>query len=112
MFLGLLLAGATVIGLSFGGAWLSGDDLATANAMVPFKALSIRIGPNSMFELPMINLDFFFSGFKALMTFDFAFFVGPLQILQWFMVLTIGVATMWGLYSVAIWMLQGVFGRR
>jgi len=107
MFLGLLLAGGTLIGLTSGGNWLDSSDLSTINSMSVFKDASLF----GTWSVTVPNVDFFFTGMKSLMMFDFAFFTGGLQIFQWFLVLTIGLGALWGLYTVVIGIVQGVFSR-
>lgn len=108
MFLGLILAAGTLISLTFGGAWFDSTDLETLNSMTVFKQAEIF----GIWSITVPNISFFITGAKALMQFDFAFFPGSLAILQWFFFFVIGIATMWGFYTVIIGVVQGVFGRR
>lgn len=107
MFLGLLLAGGTLISVTFAGDWLGASDLSTINSMSVFKDASLF----GMWSVTVPNVDFFFTGMKSLMMFDFGFFNGGLQLFQWFLVLTIGLGALWGLYTVIIGIVQGVFSR-
>jgi len=108
MFLGLILASGTLISLTFGGAWYDSGDLSIANTMTVFKQANIL----GIWSITVPNIGFFITGFKSLLMFDFAFFTGPTVILQWFLFFTIGLGTMWGLYTVIIGVIQGVFVRR
>lgn len=108
MFLGLILAAGSLISLTFGGAWLDDTDLAVVNSLAVFKQANIM----GIWSVTVPNIDFFIVGAKALTMFDFGFFTGGLQILQWFLMLTIGLGFIWGLYITIITIVSGVFTRR
>lgn len=108
MFLGLIFAAGTMISLTFGGAWLGSTDLEVANAITVFKQANIL----GVWSITVPNISFFITGAKALMMFDFAFFSGSLALVQWFFFFIIGLATMWGFYTVIIGVIQGIFTRR
>lgn len=108
MFLGLMLAAGTIISLTFGGAWLDDTDLEVVNALTVFKQANIM----GIWSVTVPNIDFFVTGAKALTMFDFAFFTGGLQLLQWFLMFTIGLGFIWGLYITIITIVSGVFTRR
>jgi len=107
MGMGFILASGTIISLTFGGAWFSAIDLETANAFTIFKQVNIL----GLWSVTIPSIDFFLSGAKALMTMDFAFFQGGLQILQWFLFFTLGLGLIWGIYTVIISVVQGVLHR-
>ncbi len=108
MFLGLVFAAGTMISLTFGGAWFDNTDVSLLNTISVFKQANIL----GIWSITVPNISFFIVGAKALMMFDFAFFQGELALLQWFFFFIIGVGTMWGLYTVIIGVVQGVFVRR
>lgn len=108
MFMGLILAAGTVISLTFGGAWLGTTETDIANAFTVFKQVNIL----GVWSVTVPNITFFLVGAKALMMMDFAFFSGSMALLQWFMMLTLGLGLTWGIYTVAIGAIQGLFGRR
>jgi hypothetical protein len=107
MFLGLILATGTIISLIFGGAWMDSTDTSVTNALTVFKQVDIL----GIWSIMVPNISFFVTGAKALTSFDFAFFNGGLQILQWFFMLTLGLGFIWGVYTVIISVAQGVFKR-
>ena len=108
MFMGLIMASGTLISLTFGGAWLGSSDLEIANALTVFKQANIL----GLWSVTVPNIDFFLIGARALTMMDFAFFDGPMALLQWFFILTIGLGFLWGVYTVVIGVVQGVLGRR
>lgn len=108
MFLGLIFAAGTLVSLTFGGAWYGSSDMEVANTLTVFKQANIL----GIWSITVPNIEFFITGFRSLLMFDFAFFTGPVVILQWFLFFTIGLGTMWGLYMVIIGVIQGVFVRR
>lgn len=110
MFLGLIFAAGTVISLTFGGSWIGDTEIDITNTLTVFKEATIA----GIWTVTIPNIDFFFSGMKALMMMDFAFFTyfSGLQLVQWFFMLIIGVGIIWGLYTVIITIVQSALGRR
>lgn len=108
MFMGLIFAAGTLISLTFGGAWFGTEDIEIANALTVFKQANIL----GVWSVTVPNISFFLLGFKALIQMDFAFFSGELALLQWFFMFTIGLGVLWGIYTVVITVVQGLFGRR
>jgi hypothetical protein len=108
MFLGLILAAGTLISLTFGGVWLNDTDLTVINSLTVFKQANIL----NIWSITVPNIDFFIVGAKALVMFDFGFFGGPLQLIQWFLMLTVGLGFTWGVYTVCIYAMMGIFSRR
>lgn len=108
MFMGLVLAAGTLVSLTFGGAWFDSTDLDVTNSLTVFKQANIL----STWSVMVPNVSFFITGAKALTTFDFAFFNGGMQIVQWFLCMTLGLGFIWGVMTVMIYVIQGLFGRR
>ena len=109
MFLGFIFAVGTLISLSFGSDWLGSADQEVANTLTVFKQANIL----GIWSITVPNVSFFLTGFKALLLFDFAFFSGSAGgLMQWILYFTIGLGTMWGLYTVVIGVVQGIFTRR
>lgn len=107
MFLGLLLAAGTLISATFAGAWLTDTDLAVTNSLSVFKEANIL----GIWSVTVPNTDFLLTGAVALTSFDFGFFNGSLQLLQWFFVMVFGLGFLWGVYIIVINVLSGVFGK-
>ena len=107
MFMGLVLAAGTLVSLTFGGAWYDSTDTTIVNSLTVFKQANIL----GTWSIMVPNVSFFLVGAKALMAMDFAFFVGPMQILQWFMMMTFGLGMLWGVYTIVIGVIQGLFRR-
>jgi len=108
MFMGLLFAAGTLISLTFGGLWVGSQETNVVDAITVFKQAEIL----GTWSVTIPNVSFFLVGAKSLMMMDFAFFSGSWAILQWFLFLTIGLGFMWGIYTVVLGTVQGLFGRR
>lgn len=108
MFMGLVLATGTVISLTFGGAWFGDSDLEISNSLTVFKQADIL----GTWSVMVPNVSFFLVGAKSMIQMDFAFFTGSMQIVQWFLMFTFGLGLFWGLFTVVIGVVQGLFGRR
>lgn len=107
-FMGLIFAAGTVISLTFGGAWVSTTETDVVASLSVFKQANIL----GIWSVMVPNVSFFLVGARALMMMDFGFFGGAMALIQWFMMLTFGVAFAWGVYIVVIGVVQGLFGRR
>lgn len=105
--MGLVLATGTLISLTFGGAWLGDEEVALANALTVFKQVTIL----GTWAITVPNPSFFLVGAKSLMMMDFAFFSGEMALLQWFGFMTLGLGLMWGIFTVVIGVIQGLFRR-
>ncbi len=103
MFMGFIFAIGTIVSLTFGGAWLGSTETSVVNAVTVFKQADIL----STWSIAVPNISFFTMGAKALMSMDFAFFQGTL--LQWVLFMTLGLGMMWGIFSTAIAVIQGLF---
>jgi hypothetical protein len=108
MFMGLLFAAGTLISLTFGGLWLGSEEIAVSNAVTVFKQANIL----GTWAVTIPNITFFLVGARALMMMDFAFFDGILIVFQWVIFMVLGAGFLWGFYTVAIGVIQGLFGRR
>jgi hypothetical protein len=107
MFMGLLLAAGTLISMTFGGAWFTSYDLDVVNSFNVFKQVTIL----GTWSVTIPNISFFLTGAKALIMMDFAFFTGPLQIVQWFFFFIFGLGVIWGIYVIIISIVQGILRR-
>lgn len=107
MFMGLILAAGTLVSLTFAGGWLTGTEMELQNAVTVFKQANVL----NTWSVTVPNVTFLLVGARALIAMDFAFFGGVLQVLQWFLFMTLGLAMMWGLYVVAINTIGNLFPR-
>lgn len=107
MFMGLLFAAGTIISLTFGGAWIGANEVDIANAVSVFKQADIL----GIWSVTVPNITFFTAGAKSLMQMDFAFFQGGWGLLQWILFMTLGLGMMWGIFTVVISVVQGLFRR-
>lgn len=107
MFMGLVFAAGTMISLTFSGAWLGTSEVEVVNAMAVFKQANIL----GLWSVTIPNIDFFLVGAKSLMMLDFAFFTGPLAIVQWFMFMTVGLGLLFGFFVIVITVIQSLWRR-
>lgn len=107
MFMGFLFAIGTIISLTYGGVGMGSDELAVVNAVTVFKQANIL----GTWSVTVPNVTFFFTGARALMQMDFAFFSGGMAVIQWVLFMTLGLGLMWGFYTVVIGTIQGLFRR-
>lgn len=105
MFLGFIFMAGLLISLTFAGGWLSSTDLGVMNSMSGFVSAKIL----GIWSIPVPNVNFVTVGIAALLKMDFAFFGGPMAILQWFFIATIGAGTVWGLFSTVIYVISGLW---
>lgn len=101
------MTAGTLISMTFGGGWFGSTDITSINAIAGFRDATIM----GSWSVPVPNIDFVTSGLAALVKWDFAFFEGGASLLRWFFVTTIGAGVMWGLFSVVIYTISGLFPR-
>ena len=107
MFAGLLLATGTMISLTFGGLWVGDEEVELANAVSVFKQANIL----GVWSVMVPNVSFFLVGARSLLMMDFAFFGGVWALVQWFLMLTVGLGLMWGFFTAMLGTVQGLFRR-
>lgn len=107
MFLGLIFLGGTVISLTFAGGWLTSSHAGVLNSISGFRAATIL----GVWSIQVPNIDFITVGIAALVKMDFAFFGGSMGLLRWLFIFTIGAATVWGIFTIAIYAIQGLWRR-
>lgn len=107
MFMGFVLAVGTFISLTFAGLWIGSEEVEVANAVTAFKQANIL----GIWSVMVPNVSFFLIGVKSLMMLDFAFFQDETEIIQWFLFMTIGLGFTWGIYTIVISSIQGLFRR-
>jgi hypothetical protein len=106
-FLGLIFAYGVLVSLVMGGSWLGAEDVTVANALTVFKDVSFF----GLFSFAVPNVWFFLVGLKALVTLDFAFFVGGFAIFQWIFFFVFISAVIYGIFTIAIYVASGRLGR-
>lgn len=107
MFLGLIFMAGTLISLTFAGGWFTSSEVNVLNSISGFRAATIL----GVWQLQVPNIDFITVGIAAFSKMDFAFFGGVMGLLRWLFILTIGAATVWGIFTVAIYAISGLFRR-
>lgn len=107
MFLGFIMFIGIVISLTFAGGWFSSTDLGVMNSLAGFKSAKIL----GIWSIMVPNIDFITIGLGALVKMDFAFFGGTMGLLRWFFICVIGSATVWGIFTVVINTISGLWRR-
>lgn len=105
--MGWIFATGTLISLTFGGLWAGSTEVAVANAVTVFKQANIL----GTWSVTIPNVSFFLVGAKSMIMMDFAFFRGPAAIFQWVAMLVIGYAFLWGIFTIVVGVVQGLFRR-
>jgi hypothetical protein len=98
MFLGLLLTAGTLLSFVLMGTWFDSSDLTTINALSVTKDVDFF----SLVTISVPNIDYFAVGVTRMIQFDFGFFGGGFAIIQWLLIMTLGAATVWGIFTVVI----------
>lgn len=107
MWVGLMFSVGTLISLTYAGVGLGSEEVEFINAVAVFKQANIL----GIWSVPVPNITFFTIGLRALLNADFAFFGGFMQLLQWFFYTVIGLGVMWGVFSVILVVISGLFRR-
>ena len=107
MWMGLILAIGTLISLSFAGVGLGSQENALADAFVAFKQVNIL----GVWSVTVPNVTFFFVGIRSLINMDFAFFNGNMVLVQWIMYCVLGLGLTWGIWTISIGVINGLFRR-
>lgn len=109
MFMGFIFAIGTLVSLTFGGVGMSSTETSVVNSLTVFKQANIL----GTWSVMVPNISFFTTGMKSLMMMDFAFFsnMEGMEIIQWLLFMTLGVGMLWGIYTVVIGVIQGLFRR-
>lgn len=107
MFLGWIFFAGILISLTFAGGWFSSTEMGILNSIAGFKSAKIL----GIWSIMVPNIDFITVGLAALVKMDFAFFGGTLELLRWAFISIIGPATVWGIFTVVIYTISGLWRR-
>lgn len=107
MFMGLLLAVGTIISLSYAGVGLGSEEVGYANAFTAFKQANIL----GVWSVTIPNVTFFFVGVRALTQMDFAFFTSGMVVVQWILYMVLGLGLTWGIFTIVLGVINGLFRR-
>lgn len=107
MFLGFIFTAGTIISLTFAGGWLEPSDVDVINSLTAFRSVNLL----GIWTIMVPNLDFILLGLGSLMKMDYAFFRGELVLMQWFFLMTITAATLFGFFSIAIVTISSIWRR-
>ncbi len=98
MGLGFLFMSGTLISLTYGGLWLGDTEIDTLNSIAAFRSANVL----GLWSIQVPNLDFLTTGIRALISMDFAFFGGPMELFRWFLLFTISAGILFGIFTVMI----------
>ena len=107
MFLGLIFTAGTLVSMVIAGEWFGSGDVETINSMTVMRPVDIGI-----WTLSVPNLEYFTTGLSKMVTFNFAFFGGAAGLLQWLLIMVIGGAVAWGIFTVTIGVASNLLSRR
>lgn len=107
LFLGFIATAGLLISFVISGGWFGDVDIETINAVSVFKSVQVGI-----WTLSVPNSAYFSSGLKAFTSFDYAFFGGSFGLFKWALIMTVGAATAWGIFTVIIVAASSLFSRR
>lgn len=106
-FLGFLFVGMTLLNRIMEGAMIAADEVGILNTLTITHDQHLF----GRFSVPVINVDFFFTGIPRLIKWDYSFFGGNAAILQYFLY-SITFAVAFGLFVIIVGMVSQFFSRR
>lgn len=98
MFLTSLLVAGTLLSLVLGEGWLGSSDVDYINSLTVFRDVNFF----GLLSISVPNISFFAVGMVKLIQFDFAFFTGGTELVQFVLIMIFGSATLWGIFVVII----------
>lgn len=106
-FLSMCFVGMTMLNRMMEGVMIAADEIGIMNTLTITHDQTVY----GLFEVPVLNADFFFTGIPNLVKWDYGFFGGNAAIFQYFFYcLTFAVSFM--LFIIIIGMLGQFFSRR
>jgi len=106
-FLAFCFVGMTLLNRVAEGAFIAAADVTIINTLTITRDQSIF----GLFNVPVLNLDFFFIGIPRLVKWDYSFFGGNAAIFQYFLY-SITFALTFLLFTIIIGMVSQMFARR
>lgn len=106
-FLAFCFVGMTMLNRILEGVFITASDVAIINTLTITHDQTIL----GLFSVPVLNLDFFFTGIPRLVKWDYSFFGGNAAIFQYFLY-SLTFALSFLLFVVIIGMVSQYFARR
>ena len=105
IFMAFGFVGCTYVSRVLEGAWFSNTDVAIINNLTVFRSVEFL----GLFSVPAPNLQFFTQGIPHLVMWDYPFFGGTYEIMQ-YMLYSLSVGLVFGFFMVFVGVLRGRFG--
>lgn len=109
MFLVFVFTAGTVVSLILEGGYLGNDQVSVMNELVGYN--TVQVSGIGLFSIPKIAIGFLTHGLPKTITWDYSFLQGDWQLFKWIMLYPISAGVVWGLVSMFIQTVQGVFSR-
>ena len=106
-FLSFLFVGMTVANRILEGQLIEIDEIGFMNSLSITHSQSIF----GLFSIPMLNMDFFFTGIPRLVKWDYSYFGGNAALLQ-YLLYSITFALSFALFVIIVGMVSNFFARR
>ena len=106
-FLAFLFVGMTVANRILEGQLIATDEIGFMNSLSITHSQSIF----GLFSIPMLNMDFFFTGIPRLVKWDYSYFGGNAALLQ-YLLYSITFALSFALFVIIVGMVSNFFARR
>lgn len=108
MFLSTLLTAGTLLSFTLGAGWYSSDDVDYVNSLTVFRDINFF----GLLSIGVPNVSYFAVGMVKLIQFDFAFFTGGTELVQFILIMVFSSATLWGIFTVIIVVATNLLPRR
>jgi len=80
------------------GSWFGSSQASIINSLSVYRVAELF----GTWKIPVPNIDFLLVGLPRLLTWDYSFLQGGLDIIQWFLAVVLGIGVLWGLYQLAV----------
>jgi hypothetical protein len=106
-FLAFVFAGMTLLNRILEGAFITASDVSVLNTLTLTRSQEVF----GLFTMPVLNMDFFFTGIPRLVKWDYSYFGGNAAIFQYFLYsLTFALSFM--IFAIIVGMVSQYFARR
>jgi len=106
-FLAMCFVGMTALNRILEGAFITSSDVGIINTLTISHSQSIF----GLFNVPVLNMDFFFTGIPRLVKWDYSFFGGNAALLQYFLY-SLTFALSFLIFMIIIGLVAQYFARR
>ncbi len=109
MFLVFVFTAGTLVSLTLEGGFFGSNEVSVMNELIGYN--SISISGMGFFAIPKMAIGFLTHGLPKTITWDYSFLQGDWVLFKWIMLYPISAGIVWGLTSMFIQTVQGVFSR-